>query len=103
MTPVVGRQTLEAESGGALVAPFFPAFSPRCSSKAKGSNHNMGSAFGFFRAPVPSRCELTAWGPIGLNYYDANGNLTNKAYDTAGDATIFTYDDENRLVDAYNL
>src|SRR5437667_3912969 len=64
----------------------------------------MGSKFGFFRgAPVPSRCELPAWGPIAAKYYDANGNLTNKAYDVAGDATIFTYDDENRLVDAYNL
>jgi RHS repeat-associated protein len=45
--------------------------------------------------------ELTN-GPIAVNYYDSNGILTNKAYDLNGDATLLTYDDENRLIDIYN-
>src|SRR5262249_12279117 len=45
--------------------------------------------------------ELTN-GPTAANYYDSNGNLTNKAYDVNGDATILTYDDENRLIDIFN-
>jgi RHS repeat-associated protein len=52
---------------------------------------------------VNSLNELTN-GPISTNYYDSNGNMTNRAYDISGapDGTVFTYDDENRLIDILN-
>ena len=42
---------------------------------------------------VDSRNELTAISGYGNNYYDGNGNLTNRY-----DGLDYTYDDENRLV-----
>ncbi len=60
---------------------------------------NNGAASQF---TVDTRNELTNWtdGPC---YYDANGNLTNKASDTFGDFNVYAYDDENRLIDVQNL
>jgi RHS repeat-associated protein len=59
---------------------------------------NNGSATRF---DVNALNELTN-GPIAPNYYDANGNLTNRAIDIGGDGTLLSYDDENRLIDIFN-
>ncbi len=51
---------------------------------------------------VDTRNELTNW-TFGQCLYDANGNLTNKTIDAAGDFNFYIYDDENRLIDVQNF
>ena len=60
---------------------------------------NNGAASQF---KVDVKNELTNW-PDGRCGSDANGNLTNKPVDLSGDELVYTYDDENRLVDVKNL
>ena len=60
---------------------------------------NNGAASQF---KVDVKNELTNW-PDGGCGSDANGNLTNKPMDLSGDELVYTYDDENRLVDVKNL
>ncbi|HEY5915235.1 MAG TPA: hypothetical protein VJA21_31970, partial [Verrucomicrobiae bacterium] len=51
---------------------------------------------------VDTRNELTNW-TFGPCLYDANGNLTNKTTDAAGDFNFYIYGDENRLIDVQNF